>query len=393
MNAETDHTTDPMATPPGLSGVIVADTGIGAVNGTEGYYHYRQYDATELARHRSVEDAWYLLLDGELPDLDRSSAFAGRVRDAATIPAATLELLPAIAEAAPKAASLADLRTAVSALASELGVQASLDLDASTLTDELVRLVAPQAAIVASLWRLRHGEVLVDPDPDLGIAGRYLHQLTGTPPRPDAARALERYLVATMDHGFNASTFAARVVTSTGADAGAAMVAGLGALSGPLHGGAPSRALDMLDDIGTPDRAADWARAALERGERIMGFGHRVYRTQDPRARLLKETALELGGPRVDLAVAAEDAIVQVLADAKPGRDLYANVEYYAAVVLDAVGIPRELFTPTFALSRAMGWSAHIVEQHREARLYRPDARYVGPPPTADVPGAAHGAL
>ena len=376
---EANDTDESLVAPPGLAGVTVADTELGAVDGQRGIYHYRGRDAVGLARERTIEEAWYLLLYGELPDLEATRAFAGRVRDAADLPAATAELLPGIVAASPKGAPLADLRTAVSALAAELGVQASLDLDTDTLTDQLIRLVAPQPAIVASLWRLRNGEQLVGSDPDLGAAGRYLQLLTGERPRPEIVRALERYLVATMDHGFNASTFAARVVTSTGADAGAALVAGIGGLSGPLHGGAPARALDMLDDIGQPERARDWARAAVERGERIMGFGHRMYKTRDPRAVFLKETAVELGGPRVELALAVEDAVVGVLAEAKPGRDLYANVEFYAAVVLDACGLPRELFTPTFALSRAMGWAAHIREQHERGRLYRPTARYIGP--------------
>ena len=376
----------PMIAPPGLAGVVVADTTVGDVRGHEGFYHYRQYDATELARHRSVEDVWHLLLHGELPDVQASAAFGQRLRDARGLPDGTVHLLPGIAAVSDKAASLADLRTAVSALASELGVQPSLDVDGDTLADQTVRLAAPVATIVAALWRLRQGLDPVTPDPDLGLAAGYLHMIRGERPDADAVAALERYLVTTIDHGFNASTFATRVVVSTGADVGAGLLAGIGALSGPLHGGAPSRALDMLDDIGTADRARDWARAAVERGDRIMGFGHRVYRTEDPRAALLRDTALERGGPRAELAVEVERAIVDVLAELKPGRELYANVEFYAAVVLEAAGLPRELFTPTFAVSRAIGWSAHAVEQHAAGRIIRPSAAYVGPPPPQPVP-------
>lgn len=378
----------PMVAPAGLAGVVVADTEIGDVRGREGFYHYRQYDATELARHRSVEDVWHLLLHGELPDADASAAFGQRIRDARALPSGTAALLPGIARVSDKAAPLADLRTAVSALASELGVEPSLDVDGATLADHTVRLAATFPTIVAALWRLRHGQDPVDPDPDLGIAAGYLQMVTGDRPDDDAVAALERYLVTTIDHGFNASTFATRVVVSTGADVGAGLLAGIGALSGPLHGGAPSRALDMLDDIGTADRARDWARDAIERGERIMGFGHRVYRTEDPRAALLRETSLERGGPRAELAVEVEQAVVDVLAELKPGRELYANVEFYAAVVLEAAGLPRELFTPTFAISRAIGWSAHAVEQHAAGRLIRPSANYVGPTPPQPVPHA-----
>lgn len=374
--------------PAGLAGVVVADTTIGDVRGQEGFYHYRQYDATELARHRSIEDVWYLLLQGDLPDADASAAFSQRIRDARVLPDGTASLLPGIAAISDKAASLADLRTAVSALAGELGIAPSLDIAEATLADQTVRLAATFPTIVAALWRLRQGQQPVPPDPDMGVAAGYLQMITGARPDPAAVAALERYLVTTVDHGFNASTFATRVVVSTGADAGAGLLAGIGALSGPLHGGAPSRALDMLDDIGTADRARDWARDAVERGERIMGFGHRVYRTEDPRAALLRETALERGGRRAELAVDVERAIVEVLAELKPGRKLYANVEFYAAVVLEAAGLPRELFTPTFAISRAIGWSAHAVEQRATGRLIRPSAAYVGPPPPQPVPAA-----
>lgn len=377
----------PLIAPPGLAGVVVADTEVGDVRGDEGFYHYRQYDATELARHRTVEDVWHLLLHGHLPDAGEAAAFGQRVRDARAVPEATAALLPAIAQASDKAASLADLRTAVSALGAELGVPSSLDVDTGTVADQAIRLVAPVPTLVAALHRLRGGQQPIAPDPDLDVAAAYLQMITGRIPTDAQVAALQRYLVTTLDHGFNASTFATRVVVSTGADVAAGLVAGLGALSGPLHGGAPSRALDMLDDIGTADRARDWVRDAVGRGERIMGFGHRIYRTEDPRAALLRETALQTGGARAELAVEVERAVVEVLAELKPGRDLYANVEFYAAVVLEAAGLPRELFTPTFAVSRAIGWSAHVVEQHAAGRIIRPSARYVGPTPPQPVPG------
>jgi citrate synthase len=193
----------------------------------------------------------------------------------------------------------------------------------------------------------------------------------------------------TVDHGFNASTFTARVVASTGADLGAAVVGALGALSGPLHGGAPSRALDLLDAIGTPDRAYGWIRDAVERGERIMGFGHAVYKTDDPRSTMLREVAIGLGGPRAELAVTVEKLIVEALAEVKPGRQLYANVEFYAGVVMEAAGLPPELFTPTFAVSRMIGWCANVLEQAVDNRIIRPSARYVGPPPPQSVPELA----
>jgi citrate synthase len=210
--------------------------------------------------------------------------------------------------------------------------------------------------------------------------------ITGTEPAPEHVRAVEQYLVATVDHGFNASTFTARVVASTGADVAAAVVAAIGAFSGPLHGGAPDRALAALDEIGSPDRIDGWVRAKVAAGDRIMGFGHAVYRTEDPRAVLLRETARGLGGDLVDFACAVEERVVAVLAELKPDRSLYANVEFYAGVVMELCGVPREMFTPTFAVSRVVGWAANVLEQATERRIIRPAARYVGPPPPQPVP-------
>src|SRR5580704_8575284 len=210
----------------------------------------------------------------------------------------------------------------------------------------------------------------------------------GTVPSAEHAAAVEKYLISTIDHGFNASTFTARVITSTGADLGAAVVGAIGALSGPLHGGAPSRALQMLDEIGTADRAEPWLRAAVERGDRLMGFGHRVYKTDDPRSLMLRDVADGLGGDKMDLARHIEATAVKVLDELKPGRRLYTNVEFYAGIVMDRCGIPRELFTPTFAVSRVIGWCANIAEQAAERQIIRPAARYVGPPPPEPVPAS-----
>jgi citrate synthase len=210
--------------------------------------------------------------------------------------------------------------------------------------------------------------------------------VTGSEPSPEAARAVEQYMISTVDHGFNASTFTARVIASTGADLFSCIGGALGALSGPLHGGAPSRALDLLDAIGRAERADAYLRDRVLAGERIMGFGHPVYRTEDPRSRLLKAIAQRLGGDLVDLAVAVEQRVVDVLAELKPGRELYANVEYYAGVVMHLCGLPREMFTPTFAASRVVGWCANVLEQAADSKIIRPAARYVGPPPPQPVP-------
>lgn len=205
---------------------------------------------------------------------------------------------------------------------------------------------------------------------------------------PDAAhaRALEQYLMLTIDHGFNASTFTGRVVASTGADLADVVCAAIGALAGPLHGGAPSRALDALDAIGEPERAAGFVRAEMSAGRRIMGFGHAVYRAPDPRSGLLREVALSLGGELVERAVAIETEILAALAELKPDRPLPSNVEFYSGVIMETVGLPRSMFTSTFAVSRTVGWVTHAVEQAASAKLIRPAARYVGPEPERSRP-------
>jgi citrate synthase len=375
--------------PRGLEGVVAAETAVGSVRGMEGFFHYRQYDATELARERSFEDAWQLLFDGELPDAAEAERFREEVAPLAELTAAVVSLLPEIVAASPGAAPLDQLRTAVSLLGASLGLRASRDLTAAEARSDALRITAAMPTLAAALHRLGRGDSPIAPDPGLGTAANYLYMLTGERPDPLRARAIERYLVLTIDHGLNASTFTARVVASTGADLAAAVVAAIGALSGPLHGGAPSRALDTLDAIGTPERAEEFIQSAVLAGDRIMGFGHRVYRTIDPRSELMKETARELGGPLVRFAEQVEETVVRVLHELKPDRQLYTNVEFYAGVVMELCGVPREMFTPTFAISRCVGWCAHVLEQVADNRIIRPSSRYVGPPPPQPVPRRA----
>jgi citrate synthase len=375
--------------PKGLEGVVVAETTVGDVRGQEGFYHYRQYSAVELAEKRSLEDVWYLLFNGSLPTPDERRAFDELVRPKREVPASVKPLLPAIAHAGEHFIPLDALRTAVSLVAYAMDFKPSLDVPEDELRRNALRLCAVIPTLIMSLYRLNQGLEPIDPHPELGYAANYLYMLTGDVPDPVKARAVEQYQISTIDHGFNASTFTARVVTSTGADLGAAVVAGIGALSGPLHGGAPSRALDMLDAIRTPDRAEAWIRNAVESGDRIMGFGHRVYKTDDPRSVMLRGVAERHNGSLVDFAKQVERTVVDVLAELKPGRKLYTNVEFYAGVVMNDCGLPRELFTPTFASSRVIGWCTHILEQAADNRLIRPSARYIGPPPPQPVPDPA----
>jgi citrate synthase len=329
---------------------------------------------------------WHLLFTGELPDTATSRAFADDVRGRRQLPPGLSTLLPALAR---RGTPLEVLRTSVSVLAAELEWQPTLDITGEVLSQQALDLCAKVPTILAAAWRLSSGDEPIEPRDDLGFAANYLYMLTGAEPSELHARAVEQYMMLTIDHGFNASTFTARVVTSTGADLGSAIVAAIGALSGPLHGGAPSRALDMLDAIGTADRAEAYLRRAIKDGERIMGFGHRVYKTDDPRSLLLRSVTERLGGPLVEFSEAVERTTVDVLAELKPGRQLYTNVEFYAGVVMHTCGIPREMFTPTFAAGRTIGWSTHVMEQASHNRLIRPAARYVGPPPPQPVPLAA----
>lgn len=376
--------------PRGLEGVAVAETAIGDVRGQEGFYHYRQYSAVDLARSRPLEDVWRLMIDGALPaTAAERAAFLAEIAPLRAVPDAVRRQLGPIARAGAAWVPLDALRSAVSLVTQTLGFRPSLDVDHATLRGDALRVCAVVPTLVGALWRLRQGEEPVEPRADLGYAANYLYMISGAVPAPEHAAAVEKYLISTIDHGFNASTFTARVITSTGADLGAAVVGAIGALSGPLHGGAPSRALDMLEAIGEPDRAEPWLRDAVERGDRLMGFGHRVYKTDDPRSLLLRDVARSLGGERQEFAELVERTAVDVLAELKPGRKLYTNVEFYAGVVLDTCGVPRELFTPTFASSRVIGWCAHVLEQAAANRLIRPSAAYVGPPPPQMVPPLA----
>lgn len=373
--------------PPGLEGVVVAETEVGDVRGREGFYHYRQYDAVELATKLRLEDVWYLLFEGSLPTAAEREAFLAETRPLRRVPAPVAEVLPALA--AGSRSIMEAVRTAVSFVGAVECYRPTLDLDHGKRRADALQLCALVPSLITTVYRLQRGLEPIEPRDDLGFGANYLWTLTGDEQDPAKGRAVEQYQMTTIDHGFNASTFTARVVCSTGADVAAAVVAGIGALSGPLHGGAPSRALDLLDAIGTEDNARPYLVDAVGRGEKIMGFGHRVYRTDDPRSVFLRGVAERIGAAKADFAKHVERTVVEVLAELKPGRDLYANVEFYAGVVMEHCGLPPELFTPTFASSRVIGWCANLLEQAADNRIIRPSARYVGPPPPVPVPDPA----
>ena len=376
-----------MIAPPGLKGLAVADTVLGDVRGQEGFFHYRHLDASELARTRTLEDVWTLQLDGDLPPACPPVAVGSR------------RTLPPEVEALVDAAAvcLADpmntLRVGILAVADHEGRGPSLDRSPDQLRDDAVRLTAIVPTILARHHRRRLGLDPVAPDPAQGHTADYLRMTTGTPPSPHAVRAVEQYLVATVDHGFNASTFTGRVAASTGADMAGSLVAAVGALTGPLHGGAPSRCIEMIDEIETPGRARRWVLDALDRGDKIMGFGHAVYRAEDPRGVVLRAAAESMGDldqtHLVERAAGIESEILATLAGWKPDQRIVTNVEFWAGVVLELAGLPRAMFTPTFSVSRSIGWSAHVIEQVRVGKIIRPGARYVGPEPVrVDTMGA-----
>lgn len=379
------------AVPRGLKGVVVTDTEIGDVRGQEGFYHYRQYSAIELATRCSLEDVWHLLIDGSLPDWRQREAFAAEIKPLRRLDPRLKAILMEITRVGTEAARadarggeggvapMEGLRAVLSLAGSMRGMRPLMDIGEQQRRDDALYACAVTPTILAALHRLKRGLEPIEPRDDLPCAANYLYMLTGELPGPEKSKAIESYLISTIDHGFNASTFTARVIASTGADLMACLAGALGSLSGPLHGGAPSRALETLDAIGAPENTDAWVRAKILAGERIMGFGHPIYRTEDPRSRMLKGIARGFGGNLVEFAILVEQRVLELLAELKPGRELHTNVEFYAGVVMELCGIPREMFTPTFACSRVIGWCANVLEQARDSKIIRPSARYVGP--------------
>ncbi len=362
--------------PPGLDGIVVARTEVGDVRGDEGYFHYRGHDAAALAERHPVEDVWHLFHHGHLPEATRSADFAAQVAQLRTAPLDSAIELAAGAVAAGSGGVIDALRTVLSHHGAALGPW--VDRPVEQVHSEALALIAPMPTIVAGIWRRSRGRAIAAPaDGDLATA--YLRMLLDAEPDPAAADAVRQYLCLTVDHGFNASTFVARCTASSGASMTGVLTAGIGSLSGPLHGGAPSLVLDMLDEIEADGEPQRWVQEHLAAGRRVMGFGHRIYRTDDPRAALLRRTATQHGGRRIELALEVEHLVLETLAERHPDRELRTNVEFYAAVALEQAGVPRELFTPTFAISRAIGWMAHAMEQIDGNRIVRPASEYVGP--------------
>lgn len=358
----------------GLEGVVAAETALSEVDGSAGRLILAGHPVAELSGHATFEQVVGLFLDGTLPTEAEGSGFGEELARARF---EAFERLPRLGDALEAPDAMDALRAAV-----------AHTVPGGVPRADAVRLIGAVAVYAAAWSRRRRGLEPVAPSGDLRHAADYLAMLHGERRPPAWADALDAYLAAVVDHGLNASTFAARVVASTGSDVVSAVVAAIGALKGPLHGGAPGPVLDMLDAVGAADRARAWLEGELAAGRRIMGMGHRVYRVRDPRAAVLERAAEKLASDdrsagRIALARAVEREAEALLAERHPGRPLRANVEFFTAVLLEAVGIPRELFSATFASSRVVGWCAHVAEQRATGRLIRPSSRYVGPRPGA----------
>jgi citrate synthase len=356
----------------GLEGVVVSQTGLSYIDGEAGTLLYRGYNIHDLAEHASYPEALYLLWNGELPTATELRDFEEELASQRALDDRVLEILRQLPE---EANPMAALRTAVSAMGAHdpEGDDVSVEADRR----KAARLVAKIPTALAAFHRMREGQDAVSPRQDLGHAANFLYMLHGEEPGEVAVDALDTSLLLYLDHGFNASTFTCRVIASTLSDLHSAVSGGVGALKGELHGGANEAAMRMLLEIGEPERAISWLEETLERGEKIMGFGHRVYRTEDPRATHLREMSRELTREAgmeewFEISRTLEQEMLE-------RKGINCNVDYYCATVYYALELPLDLYTPLFAMGRAGGWSAHVMEQHGDNRLIRPRAEYAGP--------------
>ncbi len=365
--------------PRGLDGVVAASTRLSHVDGLAGQLIIAGYELKELAGRVSFDEAAYLLWRGHLPNADELAMLKNEMATLRRLPAETL----AVVRAAAKAPPIDALRMACATLSLDLPSADDISLPADLGAAKM--LTARFPTIVAAHARVAAGEQMIAPREDLGLAANFLYMVHGQEPDPIAARALDTYWVTVIDHGMNASTFAGRVIASTRSDMVSAVTGSIGALKGPLHGGAPGPVLDMLVDIGAAANAEAWLRREIAEGRRIMGFGHRVYKVRDPRADVLARVAEEMSGAALhdrelfELARAVEQTALRVLDEVKPGRNLRTNVEFYTALVLQSLGLKPRQFVAMFACGRVAGWCAHVIEQHAEDHLIRPQSEYIGP--------------
>ncbi|KYC84972.1 citrate synthase/methylcitrate synthase [Bacillus licheniformis] len=354
----------------GLKGITCVETAISRIDGEKGKLIYRGYNADELALSSTFEEVAYLILNGAFPTEAELSRFNELLASFRVLPEACERLIRSLPA---ELDDMAVLRTAVSSFG-------DISFAFKPTMEQALRLIAAVPSIIAFRKRLADGEEPVQPLDELGFVENYFYMLKGKRPTEAQKKALETYMILAMEHGMNASTFSARVTVSTESDLVSAVTSALGTMKGPLHGGAPSAVTDMLEGIEEKQHAESYIREKLEKGERLMGFGHRVYKTHDPRAKALRVKAEEIaGGDRdIDLALHVENTAIRLLEEYKPGRKLYTNVEFYAAAVMKAIDFDAALFTPTFSAARMVGWCAHVLEQADNNMIFRPSAKYVG---------------
>lgn len=367
--------------PRGLDGVVAVQTRLSHVDGQNGVLVIGGYELKQLAGKVTFEEAAHLLWAGHLPTPSEAKALSREMAALRSIPESVMAI---VCEAAKRGAPPIDaLRMACSALSLDDRSPNTTSHDADVWNAKM--LVARLPTIIAAYTRAVADRAPIAPRTDLSLAANFLYMVNGKEADPIAARALDTYWVTVIDHGMNASTFTARVIASTRSDMVSAVTGAIGALKGPLHGGAPGPVLDMLMGIRTAENAEDWVRRELAAGRRIMGFGHRVYKVRDPRADVLAQVAREMAGAVLhdrrlfDLAREVEKAVLRVLDDVKPGRNLKTNVEFYTALVLQSLGLTPSTFVAMFACGRCAGWCAHVIEQHIEDHLIRPQSKYIGP--------------
>ncbi|MGI8609360.1 MAG: citrate/2-methylcitrate synthase [Candidatus Dormibacteria bacterium] len=358
---------------PGLEGIVAARTAMSDVNGRTGKLLYRGFDIAELAEKSNFEETCYLLYKGQLPNRGELEQLKHDINSQRSLPPQVITLLKGLD---PRAEPMDLLRTGVSALAHYDVDVADMSVEANVR--KALRLVAQTTTLVAAIGRMHRGLEPLAPNPELSVAADFLRMWSGEQPDETAVKVFDVCLILHADHGMNASTFTARVIASTLSDMHSAVVGAIGALKGPLHGGANAAVMEMLEEIGEVDKADEWVRDALTNKKRVMGFGHRVYKVYDPRATVLKKFSKSLGEQKgetkwYDMSEKVEKVVLDV-------KKLNPNVDFYSASTYHMLGLERFIFTPIFALSRMAGWTAHILEQYENNRLMRPESEYVGPP-------------
>lgn len=360
----------------GLEGIVAATTAISKVEGTVGRLIYRGYNIHDLARNATFEEIVHLLWFGDLPNRTELARLHDQLASERALPEAVMPVIRML----PRNAEPMDVLRTATSVWGVTGASGTPDLA------QAVAITARFPVFLAAFHRLRQGKEPLESRPELDHAANYLYLLTGNEPKPEHVKALNSYLVLLADHGMNASTFTGRVIASTGSDIASSVTGAIGALKGPLHGGAPSKVLDMLQAIAKARNPEEWLRNAIANGDRIMGFGHRVYKTTDPRAEELREMSRVADPKSFTLSHEVEELALELLEEEKPGHKLYTNVEFYSAALLSSVGLPGDLFTPTFAVSRVAGWTAHVLEQVHNNRLIRPESDYTGPTEAKFIP-------